>query len=138
MEGLDITTISQKIAATIGLPPVVIEVGFLVLATAVILSVVLVTGAVIRIAKEMIKFNRGVDHVTKMLAREVEEAKIDRGQFDFNPGEWREDTREKVLAMLQEGKTHAEIMSTLEVSESYIKGVRRWAFEEGSLFEKDK
>ncbi len=138
MEILDITTISQKIAATIGLPPVVIEVGFLVLATAFILSVVLVTGAVIRIAREMIRFNRGVDYVTKMLAREVEEAKIDSGQFDFNPGEWREDTREKVLAMLQEGKTHAEIMSTLEVSESYIRGVRRWAFEEGSFNEQIK
>jgi transposase len=84
---------------------------------------VLVSGAVIRIAKEMIKFNFGVDYVSSMLMREVEEAKIESGQFDFNPGEWREDTREKVLGMLQEGKSHAEIISKLEVSESYIKGV---------------
>ena len=138
MEGLDITIIFQKIAESRGLPPLAIEVGFLLLVAAFILSVVLVTGAVIRIAKEMIKFNIGVDYVSSMLTREVEEAKIESGQFDFNPGEWREDTREKVLKMLQDGKTHAEIISKLEVSESYIKGVTRWAFEAGSLFNKIK
>jgi hypothetical protein len=138
MQGLGITIISQKIAEFLGLPPLVIEVGFLVLVSAFIFCVVLVTGAVIRIAKEMIKFNIGVDYVSSMLTREVEEAKVESGQFDFNPGEWREDTREKVLKMLQEGKTQAEIISTLEVSESYIKGVKRWAFEEGSLFKKIK
>ena len=125
-------------AASLGLPPLVIEVGFLVFVSVFILSVVLVTGAAIRIAKEMIKFNIGVDYVSSMLTREVEEAKIESGQFDFNPGEWREDTREKVLKMLQDGKTHAEIISKLEVSESYIKGVTRWAFEAGSLFNKIK
>jgi hypothetical protein len=138
MEELDIIIIFQKIAESIGLPLLVIEVGFLLIVSTLILSVVLVSGAVIRIAKEMIKFNIGVDYVSSMLAREVEEEKIESGQFDFNPGEWREDTREKVLIMLQEGKSHAEIISKLEVSESYIKGVTRWAFEEGSLFKKIK
>ena len=134
MEGLDITIIFQKIAESLGLPPLVVEVGLLVLITALILVVVLVGGAVIRIRKEMIKFNFGVDYVSNMLMREVEESKIKRGDFDFNPGEWREGTREKVLKMLQEGKTHAEIIAKLEVSESYIKGVTRWAFDDGSLF----
>jgi hypothetical protein len=138
MEKLDIIIIFQKIAESIGLPLPVIEVGFLLFVSVLILSVVLVSGAVIRIAKEMIKFNIGVDYVSSMLAQEVEEAKIESGQYDFNPGEWREDTREKVLIMLQEGKSHAEIISKLEVSESYIKGVTRWAFEEGSLFKKIK
>jgi hypothetical protein len=138
MQGSDITIIFQQIAQSLGLPPLAIEVGFLILVAALILGVVLVSGAVIRIAKEMIKFNIGVDYVSSILTREVEETKIESGQFDFNPGEWREDTREKVLTMLQEGKTHAEITSKLEVSESYIKGVTRWAFEEGSLFNKIK
>jgi hypothetical protein len=138
MEGIDIIAISQKISALLGLPPLVIEVGFLIVVSVFILSVVLVTVAVIRIAKEMIKFRIGVDYVSGMLTREIEEAKINSDRFDFNPGEWREDTREKVLKMLQEGKTRAEIMSELEVSESYIKGVTRWAFDEGSLFKKMK
>ena len=87
MQELDFTIISQKIAESLGLAPLLIEVGFLVLVSALILCVVLVTGAVIRIVKELIKFNTGVDYISSMLTRQVEEAKVESGQFDFNPGE---------------------------------------------------
>ena len=133
MEGLENTTIFKEIAEFIGLPPLSVEVGFLLLLTALILIIVLVVEAIIKIRKETVKFKLGVDYIAVMLNRGFQESKINRGIYDFNPGEWRDDTKDKVLKMLQDGKTHDEIKASLEVSEPYIKGVRKWAFDAGCL-----
>ena len=132
------TIIFQEIAESIGLPQLAIEVGFLLLLIALILIIVLVVEAMIKIRKETIKFRLGADHIASLLIRGIEEFKLNSGVYDFNPGEWRDDAEDKVLRMLQEGKTHDEIKANLEVSETYIKGVRKWAFDEGSLFKKNE
>jgi len=137
MEELENTIIFQEIAESIGLPPLAIEVGFLLLLTALILIIVLVVEAIFKIRKEIIKFRLGADHIASLLTRGIEEFKLNSGVYDFNPGEWRDDTEDKVLRMLQEGKTHDEIKSNLEVSETYIKGVRKWAITNGSLLKKN-
>jgi len=136
MEGLETGFTVQKIAEAIGLSPLAVEVGFLLFLTALIIVIVLVVEAIIRIKKEFIKFNLGAGYILHLLTREEEHQQAFSGADDVNPGESIDDIRTIVLRMLQEGKSHDEIKENLDVSGPYIKGVRKWAFDEGTLFQK--
>ena len=138
MQALENINIIRDIADLFGLPPLAVEVGFLLILTALILIVVLVLEAIVNIRKEMIKFSSGANYIANILTMGIKEYKLTAGVFDFNPGEWREDTDELVLRMLQEGKTDDEIKANLEVSEPFIEEVRREAYYDGSLFKKRK
>jgi hypothetical protein len=128
----------RDIAELFGLPPLAVETGLLLILAAFIIIFVFLLEAIIRIRKEMIKFSLVANYIAGLLTRGITYYNLKSGVYDFNPAEWQDDTREKVLMMLQNGKSQEEIASQLEVSESYIKGVRKWAYYEGTLFEKSE
>ena len=136
MEGLESATIVQKIAGWSGLPPLAVEAGFLLFLTGLILLMVFIVEAILRIRKEFIKLNQGAGYILHLLTRGDEHPPALGDDHFFNPIESPDDIRVVVLKMLQEGKTHDEIKEHLDVSEPYIKGVRKWAFDEGTLFKK--
>ena len=115
----------RDIAELFGLPPLAVETGLLLILAAFIIIFVLLLEAIIRIRKEMIKLSLRANYIAGLLTRGITDYKVKSGVFDFNPAEWQDDTREKVLMMLQNGNSIEEIASQLEVSESYIKEVRK-------------
>jgi hypothetical protein len=121
------TTIIHKIAVSIGLPTLAVEVGFLVLLTALLLVFILVVLTILRVRKETIRMNYTVTYIARLLNqghRNIQAGKIAQGYYDFKPDEWREDSKFIVLEMLQKGKSDYEIMKKIDVSPAYINKVR--------------
>ena len=121
------TTIFQKIAVSIGLPSIAVEVGFLILLTALLLIFILVVLAILRVKKEMVKMNTTVTYIARLLHQgqiKIQAGKIAQGYYDFKPDEWREDSKFIVLEMLQQGKSDTEILKEIDVSPAYINKVR--------------
>ena len=127
-----------EIAELFGLPSLAIEAILLMILTTFIVIFVFIFEAIIRIKKEMIKFSLGANYIASLLTRGANEYKQKSGVFDFHSGEWQDDIEEKILMMLHEGKSIDEIRSQLQVSESFINEVRKWAYDEGTLFTKPK
>jgi hypothetical protein len=90
MSASEPTSIIQYIAVITGFPALAIEAGFLLLITALLLIFILVVLVILRIKKEMIKFNLGAGYIARMLTRGAEDLKIARGYYDFNEEEWRD------------------------------------------------
>jgi hypothetical protein len=125
------TTIFHKIAASIGLPTIAVEVGFLLLLTALFLVFLLVVLAILRVRKETIKMNYTATHIARLLNqgnKNIEAGKIAQGYYDFKPDEWREDSKFIVLEMLQQGKSDNEIMKEIDVSPAFINKVKHSGF----------
>jgi len=121
------TTIFQKIAVSIGLPSIAVEVGFLLLLAALLLIIILVALAVLRVRKEIIRMNYIATYIARLLNqgyRNIQARNIAQGYYDFKPNEWREDSKFIVLEMLQQGKSDNEIMKEIDVSPAYINKVR--------------
>lgn len=91
MSTSEATSIIQDITISTGFPTLAIEAGFLFLITASFVIFILVVLVILRIKKEMIKFNLGADYIARMLTRGAEDLKIARGYYDFNEEEWRND-----------------------------------------------
>ncbi|MGD8763853.1 MAG: hypothetical protein PVG87_16195 [Desulfobacteraceae bacterium] len=122
------TTIFQKIADSMGLPAIAVEVGFLLLLTALLLVLILMVLAILRVRKEAIRMNYTATYIAGLLnqgQRNIQAGKIAQGYYDFKPDEWREDSKFIVLEMLQQGKSDNEIMNEIDVSPAYINKVRR-------------
>ena len=134
--GLETLSFIQRIADFTGLPTLVIETGFLLILTFIILIIILVWLANFRIKKEMIKLNRSAEYIAALLTKGYKnfvKDKIAQGYYEFKPEEWKDDTREKVLYMLQDGKSYNEIVEKLDVTKSYISEIELWAKKEGFL-----
>jgi hypothetical protein len=130
------TTIFQKIADSMGLPALAVEVGFLLLLTALLLLLILVVLAIFRVRKEAIRMNYTATYIARLLnqrQKNIQAGKIAQGYYDFKPDEWREDSKFIVLELLQQGKSENEIMKEIDVSPAYINNVKRSGFK-GSGF----
>jgi hypothetical protein len=111
-----------------GLPAIAVEVGFLLLLTALLLVLILMVLAILRVRKEAIRMNYTATYIAGLLnqgQRNIQAGKIAQGYYDFKPDEWREDSKFIVLEMLQQGKSDNEIMNEIDVSPAYINKVRR-------------
>ena len=84
----------------------------------------------------MIKLNRSAEYIAALLTKGYKnfvKDKIAQGYYEFKPEEWKDDTREKVLYMLQDGKSYNEIVEKLDVTKSYISEIELWGKKEGFL-----
>jgi hypothetical protein len=136
MPASETISIIQNLADVIGLPALAIETGFLLIFMILILLVVFFVRAILRIREETIKFSAGVGYIANLLKTGIDKRKIAQGYYDFRVEEWKDDTRNVVLAMLQKGMSDNEIMEEIDVSQAYINKVRKWAINEGILFKK--
>jgi hypothetical protein len=122
------TTIFQKIAVSIGLPSIAVEVGSLLLLTALLLVFISVVLAILRVRKEMVKMNYTATYIARLLSKgykNLQTTKIAQGYYDFKPDEWREDSKFIIFEMLQQGKSDNEIMEKIDVSPAYINKIRK-------------
>ena len=136
MSTSDTISIIQDIAEITGLSTLAVETGLLLLITFLFLVVLFVVVALLRIRKEMIKFNLGAGHLARLLTMATDKRKVSLGYFDFRVDEWKEDTKFIVLEMMQQGKSNEEITKVIDVSPAYINEVRKWALKKGILFKK--
>jgi hypothetical protein len=90
MSTSEITSFIQDIATSTGFPILAIEVGFFLLITALFVMFIFGVLGILRIKKEMIKFNSGTGYISRMLTHGAEDLKIARGIYDFNEDEWRD------------------------------------------------
>ena len=116
----------QKIAEFIGLPLLAIEAGFLLLLTIIFVIVVLLVLAIFRIKNEIIKISYTTNYITRLIERGYKDRKLYKVNYDFK-------TEQMILDMLQEGKTHDEIIKNIYVSEEYAEMIKELAEEEGLL-----
>jgi hypothetical protein len=116
----------QKIAEFIGLPLLVVEAGFLLLLTIIFVIVVLLVLAIFRIKNEIIKISYTTNYITRLIERGYKDRKLYKVNYDFK-------TEQMILDMLQEGKTHEEIIKNIYVSEEYAEMIKGLAEEEGLL-----
>ena len=71
-------TVFQKIATALGLSPLAVEIGFVVLFTSIIIVIIYVVLAISRIRKEIINLNLAVRYLVRLLKQGIEGAAIDR------------------------------------------------------------
>ena len=116
----------QKIAEFIGLPLLAVEAGFLLLLTIIFVIVVLLVLAIFRIKNEIIKISYTTNYITRLIERGYKDRKLYKVNYDFK-------TEQMILNMLQEGKTHEEIIKNIYVSEEYAEMIKGLAEEEGLL-----
>lgn len=69
-------SIFEKIAQSLGLPPMVVEISFIILAMIIILIVFIFLFTALRIRKEMISLNFKLGYIARLLKREIEEPAI--------------------------------------------------------------
>jgi hypothetical protein len=67
-------SIFEKIAAATGLPPIAVEVGFIILTLILILITIMMVLSILRIRKEIINLNYRIGYIARLLKREIEEA----------------------------------------------------------------
>jgi len=116
----------QKIAAFSGLPSLVIETGFLLFLTILIVTVIFLVLAIFRIKNEMIKMGYTINYIARLLERGYKTRKLYKVNYDLQ-------TEEIVLEMLQQGKSYKEIMQTIPVSKEYVDIIESLAIEKGLL-----
>ncbi len=116
----------HKITELTGLSPLVIETGFLLLLTLLIVIVVFLALAIFRIKNEMIKMSYTTNYIARLLERGYKNRKLYKVKFD-------PDTEHIVLEMLQLGRTHDEIRKTIPVSQEYIEVIENAAIAKGLL-----
>jgi hypothetical protein len=116
----------QKIADFTGLPSLVIETGFLLFLTFLIVTVIFLVLAMFRIKNEMIKMGYSINYIARMLERGYKNRKLYKVNYDL-------ETEKIVLEMLQQGKSYKEIMQTIPVSKEYVDIIESLATEKGLL-----
>ena len=119
----------HKIAEIAGLSPLVIETGFLLILTFLIVVVVFLVLAILRIKNEMIKMSYTVNYIARFLERGYKTRKLYKLNYD-------PETEGIVLDMLQDGKSHNEIRKTVPVSKEYIEIIESVAGQKGLLAQK--
>ncbi len=65
-------SIFERIAQSLGLPPMVVEISFIILTMIIILLVFVFLFTVLRIRKEMISLNFKLGYIARLLKREIE------------------------------------------------------------------
>ena len=121
----------QTISELTGLPPLVIEVVFLLLLTAVITVVVLMVLAILRIKLELIKMNYTINYIARFLERGYKNRKLHKVNYDRK-------SEDIVFEMLKKGKSHEEIQKNVRVSKTFIKIIEELATKKGLLPKKNK
>ena len=116
----------QKITDFTGLPSLVVETGFLLFLTFLIVTVIFLVLAIFRIKNEMIKMGYSLNYITRMLERGYKTRKLYKVNYDL-------ETEEIVLKMLQQGKSCKEIMQAIPVSKEYVDIIESLATEKGLL-----
>ena len=119
-------TMIQKIADITGLPSLVIETGFLLFLTFLIVTVIFLVLAIFRIKNEMIKMGYSINYIARMLERGYKNRKLYKVKYDL-------ETEKIVIEMLQQGKSYKEIMQTIPVSKEYVDIIESLATEKGLL-----
>ena len=120
----------HKIADFAGLPLLAVEAGFLLLLTILFVIVVLLVLAIFRIKNEIIKISYTTNYMTRLIERGYKDRKLYKVNYDFK-------TEQMILDMLQEGKSHDEIIKNIYVSEEYAEMIKELAEEEGLLPKKN-
>ncbi len=72
------TSILDKIAMSLGWPPLAVEICFIILTMIILLVIFIVVFAILRIRKEMISLNFKLGYIARMVKREIEESEIKR------------------------------------------------------------
>jgi len=103
-----------------------VEAGFLLLLTIIFVIVVLLVLAIFRIKNEIIKLSYTTNYITRLIERGYKDRKLYKVNYDFK-------TEQMILDMLQEGKSHDEIIKNIYVSEEYAEMIKELAEEEGLL-----
>ena len=76
---VDAASIFEKIAQSLGLPPMVVEISFIILTMIIILIVFIFLFTALRIRKEMISLNFKLGYIASLLKREIEGPAISPG-----------------------------------------------------------
>jgi hypothetical protein len=118
--------IIHRIAEFTGLPLLAVEAGFLLLLTIIFVIAVLLVLAIFRIKNEIIKISYTTNYITRLIERGYKDRKLYKVNYDFK-------TEQMILDMLQEGKSHDEIIKNIYVSEEYAEMIIELAEEEGLL-----
>ena len=116
----------HKIAEFSGLPLIAVEAGFLLLLTIIFVIVVLLVLAIFRIKNEIIKISYTTNYITRLIERGYKDRKLYKVNYDLK-------TEQIILDMLQEGKSHSDILKNIYVSEEYVEIIEGLAEEEGLL-----
>ena len=66
------TTILDKIAMSLGWPPLAVEIFFIILTVIIVLVIFIVLFAILRIRKELIRLNFKLGYIARMVKREIE------------------------------------------------------------------
>jgi len=120
----------HRIAELAGLPSLAVEAGFLLLLTIIFVIVVLLVLAIFRIKNEIIKISYTTNYITRLIERGYKDRKLYKVNYDFK-------TEQMILDLLQEGKSHDEIIKNIYVSEEYAEMIKVLAEEEGLLPKKN-
>jgi hypothetical protein len=65
-------SIFEKIAMSLGMPPLTVEISFIILTMIIFLVVIVLVFAILRIRKEMISLNFKLGYIARLLKREIE------------------------------------------------------------------
>ena len=65
-------SILEKIAISLGWPPLAVEICFIILTMTIILVIFIVVFAILRIRQEMISLNFKMGYIARLLKREIE------------------------------------------------------------------
>ena len=69
---VEATSIFERIAQSLELPPLVVEISFIILTMIIILIVFVLLFSVLRIRKEIISLNFKLGYIARLLKREIE------------------------------------------------------------------
>ncbi|MGD9139855.1 MAG: hypothetical protein PVH42_24050 [Desulfobacterales bacterium] len=119
----------QKIAEFTGLPLLAVEAGFLLLLTIIFVVLVLLVLAIFRIKNEILKIGYTTNYIVRLIERGYKDRKLYKVNYDLK-------TEQIILEMLQEGKSHSDIIKNIYVSEEYIEMIEQLAQDEGLLPDK--
>jgi hypothetical protein len=70
------TSILDKLAMSLGWPPLAVEICVIILTMIIILVIFIVVFAILRIRREMISLNFKLGYIARMVKREIEGAEI--------------------------------------------------------------
>ena len=116
----------QKIEELTGLPSLVIETGFLLLLTFLIVIVVFLVLAIFRIKNETIKMSYTINYIARLLERGYKDRKLHKVNYDL-------ESEILVLELLQQGESTNEIMKKVRVSKEFVGLIESVAMEKGLL-----
>jgi hypothetical protein len=116
----------HKIAEFTGLPLLAVEAGFLLLLTIIFVIGVLLVLAIFRIKNEILKISYTTNYIVRLVERGYKDRKLYKVNYDLK-------TEQIILDMLQEGKSYADIIKHIYVSEEYVELIAALAEEEGLL-----